>query len=347
MSLLALITAHAAGGPGPDPDPDPPGDTTPYEFPATAPYNVPVAAITPTYEWSGEAIHPDVIDFTTQHGMASWNGHRYWAGMTPYPGGAAGVENPSILASDDGYTWVIPAGLTNPIDPAPGAGGYNSDTDLEYDPTTGRLWCFWREHNHSGAAPLGELMHAAWSTNGSTWTKIDNVLVSQMPGNEGASGAFLSPAVSRRPDGTWVMVSIGRPALGYAPRLWTAPAPTGPWAEAGAATFTWNGGPAPAGDVWHFGMALVDGVYYGLIDINGGDEHVYPATSTDGLAWAASTTPVVEARPGQWDDRPYRSSLAPHENGAHMRVWYSANGTTGWRTGYTQVPLTAWPAPPA
>ena len=334
MSLLALLAAQASSIP-------------PYAFPTSAPWNVPVPMPTPTPDGTGQVVHPSVVDFRTQHGQAKWNGRRFWMAITPYPNGNSGAENPCILASDDGYTWVVPSGLTNPIDPPPGATGYNSDTDLEYDPSTGRLWCFWREHNHSGAAPVGELMHAAWSSDGSTWTKTDNVLVSQITGNESGSGAFLSPAVSRRPDGTWVMVSIGRPAIGYTPRFWTASAATGPWAESGAATFTWTGGSAPAGEVWHFGMALVSGVYYGLLDINGGSENVYPATSTDGLSWAASTTPVVVARTGEWDERPYRSSLAPHENGTHMRVWYSADGTSGWRTGYTQAPLSAWPAPPA
>ena len=67
---------------------------------------------TPTYDASGEATHPGVYDAGTGQ---TWNGYRYWMVMTPYPNSDATKENPSILASADGTTWVVPAGLTNPI----------------------------------------------------------------------------------------------------------------------------------------------------------------------------------------------------------------------------------------
>jgi hypothetical protein len=38
----------------------------------------------PTYDASGQAIHPDVIDFGSGN---TWNGYRYWMAMTPYTGG--------------------------------------------------------------------------------------------------------------------------------------------------------------------------------------------------------------------------------------------------------------------
>lgn len=318
----------------------------PYAFPTVAPYNVPVAAITPTYEGSGEGIHPGVVDFTAQHGIPAWNGHRYWMAMTPYADNKAAIENPSILASSDGYTWVVPAGLTNPIDTGPAGAGYNSDTDLVYDPDTDRLWCFWREHNYGDTSrPIGELLHCAWSTNGAAWTVIQEVLVSQVPGNAAQSMAFLSPAVVRRGLGDWCMVSMGRPAVGSSPRLWSATAPTGPWTEDGPVTFTWTG--MNAQEVWHFGMTYFNGTYHALLDINGPTTQAnYAATSTDAQAWnVAGATPVIAETSG-WDTRPYRACLTPHEDGDKARVWYSAYGTTGWRTGYTQAPLTAWPSPP-
>lgn len=43
----------------------------------------------------------------------------------------------------------------------------------------------------------------------------------------------------------------------------------------------------------------------------------------------------------------YRPTLTM-AGGGLVDVWYSAESTgSGWRIGYTQIPLSAWPAPPA
>lgn len=333
MSLLSLL---ASGGGGVV-TPPPPTDTTPYEFPTVAPYNVPAPFSSPL----GEVVHPSVIDFQTQHGQATWNGHRYWLAITPYPGGGSGAENPCIQVSSDGFTWTTPAGLTNPIDPAPGATGYNSDTDLVYDPDTGRLWCYWREHNYS-VSPNLYILHAAWSTNGSAWTTINNVLVT----TANDTYTVLSPCVTRLGTGQWRMFSCSGPSW------WTATDPAGPWTLVGAVTATWSGSAAQT--LWHAGITRVGGTYLSLWDINGpSTQAVFAAASTDGQAWnVAGATPVIDVgASGDWDLRPYRACLTPHENGTHARVWYSASNSATppyqWYTGYTQVPLTAWPAPPA
>ena len=76
----------------------------------------------PTYDGSGECTHPSVIDSVATLGYP-WYGYRYWMAFTPYPGNNARrfrLENPSIVASDDGTRWVIPPGVRNPIVPAPG-----------------------------------------------------------------------------------------------------------------------------------------------------------------------------------------------------------------------------------
>ena len=49
-----------------------------------------------------------------------------------------------------------------------------------------------------------------------------------------------------------------------------------------------------------------------------------------------------------WDSGElYRTTFTRHENGTHFRVWYSANGPESWRTGYTELPRSLWPEPPA
>ena len=49
---------------------------------------------TPTYDGSGQGMHPSVYDAGAGE---TWNGHRYWMAMTPYPNNDSTKENPSIL----------------------------------------------------------------------------------------------------------------------------------------------------------------------------------------------------------------------------------------------------------
>ncbi len=81
----------------------------------------------PTYDDEGQCVHPSVRYI---HG--GWAGYEWWMAFTPYPDGNSNHENPSLVASNDGIHWVVPAGLTNPIDPAP-PHGHNADTELVYD----------------------------------------------------------------------------------------------------------------------------------------------------------------------------------------------------------------------
>ena len=61
-----------------------------------------------------------------------WNGYRFWMAMTPYPYNNDGLEDPSILVSNDAQTWIVPEGLTNPLTPAPKP-GHNCDVELVYN----------------------------------------------------------------------------------------------------------------------------------------------------------------------------------------------------------------------
>ncbi len=69
----------------------------------------------PTYDSNPNVGHPDVL-----YVAGGWNGYPYWMAMTPYP--STDRENPSIVASADGNTWVVPAGLTNRVVPLPAGG---------------------------------------------------------------------------------------------------------------------------------------------------------------------------------------------------------------------------------
>ena len=98
----------------------------------------------PTHDGSGQLTHPDVVDFKIEHGMDTWAGYRYWMAMTPYPNMNDAHEDPNVVASNDGQTWVVPTGLTNPLQDLAGSPGlFNADTDIIYDPDENCLRVYW------------------------------------------------------------------------------------------------------------------------------------------------------------------------------------------------------------
>lgn len=116
----------------------------------------------PTYDANPNCTHPSVVYFSS-----GWNGYKYWMGFTPYP--AEARENPSIVQSNDGVTWTVPSGLTNPITPSPGGGSaapYLSDIDLVYNPDDNKLYAFYRWSD----ATSEDRFYYKTSSDGSTWS---------------------------------------------------------------------------------------------------------------------------------------------------------------------------------
>jgi len=117
---------------------------------------------TPTYDGSGQANHPSLVDFLTEYGMRSWGGYRYWMMVTPYQNDDDRYENPSLLASHDGVGWVAPAGVPAPLaGPLPGyrpLENHLSDAELVYDPSSDSLVAFYRE-NAGREATSAEYIH--------------------------------------------------------------------------------------------------------------------------------------------------------------------------------------------
>lgn len=292
------------------------------------PYNAAAPLITPTPDGFGKSVHPGVVDMRTP-----WRGFRYWMAHTPYAGSAATLENPCILASHDGLAWEEPRGIVNPISP-PLPVGFNSDTDLVYDPAGDRLICYWRDWDG-----VRMMICASTSTNGWGWSaKIDLHTVD-------VEGARLSPAYAL--DGTtwrsW-WIDNGGPC-----QVRTATDPIGTWSAPTNLTF----GGTEAGGVsglWHGDIARhPDGrwLYLAMAPNEDVNAKLYAASSTDGIAWS-SWVEVMASRADEWDRRLYRASLTVTPDGRDVRVWYSAYGgsTLSWRIGHTILPVSAWPDPP-
>jgi len=123
-------------------------------------------------------IHAKLLSFDTQ-----WNGYKYWLTYSPYPNEAK--ENPCIAVSNDLISWSVPAGLVNPIEPAPtNPAMYNSDPHLLYrsDIDTIELW--WRV----GGSERPLLIRRKTSADGVVWSDAETVLSM-------AADDFLSPSV--------------------------------------------------------------------------------------------------------------------------------------------------------
>ncbi len=286
--------------------------------------NADSALTTPTYDGSGEACHPDVYDAGAGN---TWNGYRYWMAMTPYPGGDASKENPSILASADGTTWVVPAGLTNPIEGTPGTGG-NSDTDLFLDGST--MYCFWRWYWAAGSQ---DAIYYLTSTNGINWG--NKTLV-----QSGGYACYLSPSVVKL-GSEYQLYTLDASSADHVIRKQTASAITGPWSSAVAVTLE----PATS-EIWHINVTA-DGSTLHMVFMRWNEWKLYYAVSEDGgNTWYVSGTYLLWPLGGAaWDETwIYRSCLVKRSGGDGFDLWYTGmrtNGAEVWHIGRSV--LFSWP----
>lgn len=253
----------------------------------------------PTYDESGEAVHPDVVDFGAG---VTWNGYRYWMAMTPYPGSDGSYENPSIIASNNGDTWVVPDGIINPIVAAPGDGYANSDTDMHYNSAEDRLYCIFRKYKVGS-----EILYYTSSADGVTWSAPVEMLTSS------ATAELTSPAIVLA-GGEYQMWVSNQTQLIYR----TAPALTGPWSSPTVCTLHVSYGTPPV--VYHHDVIKHGDVYYGIFSTA---SHEYFATSRDGIEWQIDRNITLAGQIGEWYQYVYRGTIA--YNGTAFDHWYSVN----------------------
>jgi hypothetical protein len=246
----------------------------------------------PTYDGSGVVVHPSVY-----FNPGGWSGYKYWMAMTPYASANAALENPSIVVSHDGNTWTVPAGLTNPLEPAPPgapASGYNSDPFLTVA-NDGKMYLFWRTFDGQ------EKISYRTSTDGITWTPK---ALSRLA--DPTVDRLASPSIAQQPDGTWVMHAVNiLPSPRRIVRT-TAPAPQGPWSPVQTCTVTGN-----TGNPWHIDVHKVGGEWQALVvDGGSGGGDLWAAVSNDGLNFTAGPN-FISRLSGQWDSVFYKSCFVP------------------------------------
>lgn len=266
-----------------------------------------IPLVTPTPDGTGIATHPDVY-----YSAEGWNGYKYWMAFTPYSN--LSQENPSILASNDGDTWVVPDGLTNPVVPLP-ASGYNSDPCLVMD--DGVMHLFWREY-----APGSETIYLKTSENGTVWSAASPVLV-------GSGDDIMSPSILF--DGSrYVMWSV---ANGVGIHRRTSSVLGSGWSEPTLCAVT---GMPDEVVPWHVAVILSGGVYHLFMCEYEGSLHY--ATSDDGLSFSYVMKVISPTRRG-WDSKKIYRATAVKSTGG-FDLWYGAQALSGtWRIGRMTLDL--------
>ncbi len=279
--------------------------------------------IIPTYEGSYQITHPKVLYIPAP----GWHNFQYWMAFTPCPKSKDEFENPSIAVSPDGTRWQIPAGLSNPVVPAPpdvGSGGHNSDPHLVLANNTMELWYRYNLGSKTN------ILYRRTSSDGIHWSSAQTVLQ-----NEDGSEQYLSPTVIFE-DNKYKLwwVNGFRSQVFYQESVdaanWTTP-------ETVKINFD------NSGYAWHIDVIHSESGYEMLVsnfqpDHFKDDSQVLSyAISSDGKDFG---TAFVILKPSldtsAWDNKEiYRSSLV--KEAGHYQIFYSALSRSGqWHVGLTR-----------
>lgn len=284
-----------------------------------------VELVTPTHDGSGQATHPSVVYIPS-----GVSGYTYWMAMTPFPYGNDAHEDPNILASNNGTDWVVPAGLTNPLDElSGGSGNFNADTELHWDGTMFRL--LWARPSNPGSGDGRNSIVMRTSTDGINWTPLTEILRSDI-----GDGVVLASPTLTKLNGEWWMhgVEIARtPNALVAYRSAVANPGPADWVKVAC---TVAPGLPPGREVWHLGVRRYDGAWWAILNDTtnqpGTDGRIYLMRSENGIDWINSPIPLIP-QIGAAHNALYRptfvcsGSLA--DQSLTFDIWYGGRRTTG------------------
>jgi hypothetical protein len=279
----------------------------------------------PTYDGSGEAVHPDVISTSTPLHQSP-----FLMVVTPYPSGDATKENPSVLVSRDGIAWSVPTGASNPLVIPPPTGGYLSDPDLVYVGQTHTFWLFYREVQNRAT----NLIHVATSQDGLRWKTKDPVIITP-------AHALVSPSVVHRPSKGWMMWTVDAGVGGCSAATTHVDLRSSTdginWGEPTPVSIT-----SPMGTPWHIDVQWIRSrqEYWAIFNVkvagNCATKAVYIATSRDGIEWTTLPTPAITSGAiPEFRDIVYRASIQYVPSDDVVTLWFSGasseSGRFVWR----------------
>jgi hypothetical protein len=277
----------------------------------------------PSYDGKWQAMHPDIAYFPEK-----WNGYSYWLAMTPWTDTNDKCENPSILVSNTGADFQLPAGLTNPLIFAPDT-GYNADTDLVYNDETDELWLyFFRVWCDTKIVKL-TLMTSA---DGITWSYPQYLL----QWNYGKEDNERSYALIKRGK-NWHYWANDRDAKHWAQYRSSDDGKN--FSEPVNITFT----PEPDEKMlpWHLDVIYVPRFdeYWMIYCDYGRPNSIFFARSKDCINWNLQIEPVLTTNTDGWDNKNlYRSCMIYNEETEMLKIWYSArNQQNQWHTALREI----------
>lgn len=300
---------------------------------------------TPTYDGSGQAVHPDITVFTKGFKGRLSQPYTHIMAMTPYPNGNEDYENPSIIVSNNPESAFVEDNIPNPIDSQPGPSksifGYasrilrgrsrshhNCDTDIVYHDR--KFYCYYNDSVGSRS------MHRRSSQNLVNWHHEEDLL--------GILNHISSPAVIYdEHDGKWKMWGVQY--SGFKVPYYESDNGLR-WTFKGYTDIPryiyWDGANR---NCWHIDIQKTwfGKKYYALI-VYDSPPRVRPCflffgESSDGLHWTVYDEPILAPRSGCWDENIYRSSFIIASS--KIKVWYSASTMVSnvWHIGYTEATL--------
>lgn len=279
----------------------------------------------PTYDGSGQAVHPDVVYIPAGFGSDKW---KYWMAMTPYPNSGSAHENPSILASHDKVNWEVPSGLTNPIIAKPsGTGDHNSDTDLLFH--NSKLYLFYRETIKS-TTPIKHTIYVISSSDGVDWSAPQKVLED----TSGKTDGIMSPSIIID-NGSWKMWLVD----GWGNLVKKTSADGITW-SADVPTVT-NGLPTDR-NYWHVDVAKngnrLEMMLCSSTDTGGANTRLHHAYSMDdGVTWQVTEGFFINQLYWFESSLQYRASIIKGE-GNLFDIYYSCMSSGGiWSIAYLKA----------
>lgn len=279
------------------------------ESPDALPFDQPERLSIPTFDGSGQVVHPDYA--ATPAGRFGTPAH---LAITPYPQGDAKFENPSMFAGTRLDIWFLEAGAPNPV--VHPQAGYLSDPDLLYEPDAKELWLYYRQVTGDN------IVHLLRSSDGITWGPA--VEVARTPSHN-----LVSPSIVRRAPGDWWMWSVNSGPSGCGASSTTVEVRRSTdgilWSD--PETTDLNGG-----DLWpwHIDVEWIPSLdqFWAVYNVKTSTgcttPAVFLATSADGITWQAVEQPViVKGRIPQFADIVYRTGFVYDPLTDAVTFWYS------------------------